>query len=335
MEKSKRIPAVPMRLMCLFLALICMLGLLPSTAFAASPDTIVMEDCTHNGVYYESAALSTCWLHQMKFDFNGDTVMGFCADHGGGMGWSLNGHKWDSPKAINDQTVKIMMAYFYAHSRGIFTDQAHALGVDEVWGSDYTWTMNAWVQAVVWRYKQGTLNDPAAVCAEELMYVYTAILCKPGPLTEEERVLMRVHTTVGARILSHTNGTMRTAATVALQHHERIDGSGYLGLKGNEIHPHARLVAVADVFDALLSPRSYKRPWSIQRTSSYLSSLAGVELDEKLVGLLLNNLPQALKLYQDETRIKSKIRITADYAHIGKGGIGPCCCRKNSTLSIG
>ena len=59
MEKSKRIPAVPMRLMCLFLALICMLGLLPSTAFAASPDTIVMEDCTHNGVYYESAALST------------------------------------------------------------------------------------------------------------------------------------------------------------------------------------------------------------------------------------------------------------------------------------
>ena len=100
------------------------------------------------------------------------TVMGFCADHGGGMGWSLNGHKWDSPKAINDQTVKIMMAYFYAHSRGIFTDQAHALGVDEVWGSDYTWTMNAWVQAVVWRYKQGTLNDPAAVCAEELMYVY-------------------------------------------------------------------------------------------------------------------------------------------------------------------
>lgn len=172
MEKLKRIPAVPMRLMCLFLVLICMLGLLPSTAFAASPDTIVMEDCTHNGVYYESAALSTCWLHQMKFDFNGDTVMGFCADHGGGMGWSLNGHKWDSPKVINDQTVKIMMAYFYAHSRGIFTDQAHALGVDEVWGSDYVWTMNAWVQAVVWRYKQGTLNDPAAACAEELMYIY-------------------------------------------------------------------------------------------------------------------------------------------------------------------
>ena len=66
-----------------------------------------------------------------------------------------------------------MMAYYYAHSRGIFTDQAHALGVDEVWGSDYTWTMNAWVQAIIWRHEQKTLAaDPVAACAEELMYVY-------------------------------------------------------------------------------------------------------------------------------------------------------------------
>ena len=156
----------------MLLALACVLGLLPATALAASPDSIVMEDCTHNGVYYESAALSTCWLHQMKFDYSGDTVMGFCGDHGGGMGWSLEGHKWDSPQPINDPTVKTMMAYFYAHSRGIFTDRAHALGVDEVWGSNYIWTMNAWVQAVIWRYKEGLLSDPAAACAEELMYVY-------------------------------------------------------------------------------------------------------------------------------------------------------------------
>lgn len=51
MEKLKQIPAAQKRLVCFLLALICMLGLLPSTAFAASPDTIVMEDCTHNGVY--------------------------------------------------------------------------------------------------------------------------------------------------------------------------------------------------------------------------------------------------------------------------------------------
>ena len=172
MEKLKQIPAVPKRLICFLLALICMLGLLPNTAFAAGPNTIVMEDCTHNGVYYESAALSTCWLHQMKFDFNGDTVMGFCADHGGGMGWSLEGHEWNNPREITDPTVKTMMAYFYAHSRGIFTDQAKALGVDETWSSDYTWTMNAWVQAVVWRYQENLFSDPVAACAEELMYVY-------------------------------------------------------------------------------------------------------------------------------------------------------------------
>ena len=109
----------------------------------------------------------------MKFDYNGDTVMGFCADHGGGMGWSLEGHEWNHPQEITDPTVKTMMAYFYAHSRGIFTDQARALGVDEVWSSDYTWTMNAWVQAVIWRHEQKTLAaDPAAACAEELLYVY-------------------------------------------------------------------------------------------------------------------------------------------------------------------
>lgn len=172
MEKLKQIPAAPKRLICFLLALICMLGLLPNTAFAAGPNTIVMEDCTHNGVYYESAALSTCWLHQMKFDFNGDTVMGFCADHGGGMGWSLEGHEWNNPREITDPTVKTMMAYFYAHSRGIFIDQAKALGVDETWSSDYTWTMNAWVQAVVWRYQENLFSDPVAACAEELMYVY-------------------------------------------------------------------------------------------------------------------------------------------------------------------
>ena len=71
------------RIMPMLLALVCILGLHPTAALAAGPDTIVMEDCTHNGVYYESAALDTCWLHQMKFDYNGDTVTGFCADHGG------------------------------------------------------------------------------------------------------------------------------------------------------------------------------------------------------------------------------------------------------------
>ena len=91
------------------------------------------------------------------------------------MGWSLEGHKWDKPEPISDPTVKNMMAYFYCHTSGVFTDQAISLGVAETWGPDYVWVMNAWVQAIVWRYKEGLFSDPATACAEELMYVHNNI----------------------------------------------------------------------------------------------------------------------------------------------------------------
>ena len=161
------------RMTALLLVLVCMLGLLPTAALAAdAPSSIKLEDCTHNGVHYESPSLGTCWLHQMTFDYNKKSTIGFCAEHGKGMGWSLEGQTWGNPKPITDPTVQTMMAYYYAHTTGVFTDRARALGVDEVWDSDYSWTMNAWVQAIVWRYKAGTLSDPAAACAEELLYVY-------------------------------------------------------------------------------------------------------------------------------------------------------------------
>ncbi len=145
----------------MMLVLACMLGLLPTTALAAdAPGSIKMEDCTHNGVHYESPSLGTCWLHQMTFDYNQKSTIGFCAEHGKGMGWSLEGQTWGNPKPITDPTVQTMMAYYYAHTTGVFTDQAHALGVDEVWGSDYSWTMNAWVQAIIWRYTGWPADGP-------------------------------------------------------------------------------------------------------------------------------------------------------------------------------
>ena len=168
----KRIHFSLTRVTALLLALVCVLGLLPGTAFAAPPDTIKLENCSYNGVQYDSPALGTCRLQQMRFDLSGKSAMGFCAEKGKGMGHSLEGHTWGNPQTISDPTVKTMMAYFYAHSTGVFTDQAHALGVDDVWDSDYTWTMNAWVQAVIWRYKAGSLSDPVTACAEELMCVY-------------------------------------------------------------------------------------------------------------------------------------------------------------------
>ena len=101
--------------------------------------------------------------------------VGFCGTKGGGMGTSLIGQTWGDPKPVTDPTVKMMMAYYYAHSLGIFTDKAHALGVDDIWDSGYSWYMNAWVQAIVWRYKDGSLGDPATACAEELMYVWNSL----------------------------------------------------------------------------------------------------------------------------------------------------------------
>ena len=165
------------RLLSMLLALLCVLGLFPTAAFAAetTPSTIKLTNCTYNGTHYESPALGVCYMHQMRYDYDGDSVMGFCSEKGKGMGWSLEGHKWDTPEPISDPTVKNMMAYFYCHTSGVFTDQAISLGVAETWGPDYVWVMNAWVQAIVWRYKEGLFSDPATACAEELMYVHNNI----------------------------------------------------------------------------------------------------------------------------------------------------------------
>ena len=163
------------RVIAILLALICVLGLLPTAALAAGADTIKLERFGMSGVSYQSASLGRCTMHQMYYGVAGKTSVGFCGTKGGGMGTSLIGQTWGDPKPVTDPTVKMMMAYYYAHSLGIFTDKAHALGVDDIWDSGYSWYMNAWVQAIVWRYKDGSLGDPATACAEELMYVWNSL----------------------------------------------------------------------------------------------------------------------------------------------------------------
>lgn len=163
------------RVTAMLLALICVLGLLPTAALAAGADTIKLERFGMSGVSYQSASLGRCTMHQMYYGVAGKTSVGFCGTKGGGMGTSLIGQTWGDPKPVTDPTVKMMMAYYYAHALGIFTDKAHALGVDDIWDSGYSWYMNAWVQAIVWRYKDGSLGDPATACAEELMYVWNSL----------------------------------------------------------------------------------------------------------------------------------------------------------------
>nr|WP_325217513.1 SpaA isopeptide-forming pilin-related protein [uncultured Oscillibacter sp.] len=162
------------RLTALLLALVCVLGLFPTTAFAAA-DTIKLKEFGMSGIAYQSKALGRCTLHQMYYENGSATTVGFCGTKGAGMGSSLKGQTWGNKSEISDSTVKVMMAYYYAHSTGVFTDAAKAAGVDDVWGPGYTWYMNAWVQACIWRYQQGSMGDPVTACAEELMAVYNSL----------------------------------------------------------------------------------------------------------------------------------------------------------------
>lgn len=143
-------------------------------------------------------------------------------------------------------------------------------------------------------YQSALLHDIGKSC------IPFSILYKPDGLTKEEKQIVQMHVDIGATIIGQTFLDMSTATIIAQQHHERLDGSGYLGLKGSDIHPYAKLVAVADVFDALISPRPYKSSWSIAKIYSFLYENAGTQFDEKIVSALLANLKTVLTLYQTQ-----------------------------------
>jgi response regulator RpfG family c-di-GMP phosphodiesterase len=122
-----------------------------------------------------------------------------------------------------------------------------------------------------------------------------AVLLKPGRLTPEEWEVMKQHPTVGLQILDGSQRPiLKAAAVIAHQHHEKWDGSGYpQGLIGEQIHPYARIVAVADVFDALTHERCYKQAWPIGQVRDYLREVAGQHLDPHYVDILIRNIDKA------------------------------------------
>jgi response regulator RpfG family c-di-GMP phosphodiesterase len=124
------------------------------------------------------------------------------------------------------------------------------------------------------------------------------ILRKPGPLDEQERAVMEQHTVVGNEILAGSESNLlQMGARIALSHHERFDGGGYPhGLKGSEIPLEARIVAVADVFDALLSDRPYRKAMTVAEAAGIIYEGRGTQFDPKVVDALLNHLELALEL---------------------------------------
>lgn len=117
-------------------------------------------------------------------------------------------------------------------------------------------------------------------------------LKKPGRLTDEERLEMNTHAEIGAEILGmQKSKVLKYARIVALEHHEKWNGSGYPnGIKGEDIHLFARIVAIADVFDALTSRRPYKEAWTVENTLSLLKEESGKHFDPRLVEILIKNI---------------------------------------------
>lgn len=126
-----------------------------------------------------------------------------------------------------------------------------------------------------------------------------AVLKKPGILTDAERIEMQKHTVYGAKILENSgNMILEMARKIALAHHERFDGKGYPnGLKAEEIPLEARIVSVADVFDALVSKRVYKPGWSFLDAVEEIKKNAGTQFDPLVVEKLIEAYDEVLSVY--------------------------------------
>ncbi|HCY86388.1 MAG TPA: hypothetical protein DHV36_14730, partial [Desulfobacteraceae bacterium] len=128
-----------------------------------------------------------------------------------------------------------------------------------------------------------------------------AILLKPGRLTEAEIMVMKTHTQLGYDMLKHSGRRLiKTAAIVALEHHEKWDGNGYpRGLAGEDIHIYGRITAIADVFDALSVSRVYKEAWPLEKIVATFKAERGRHFDPNLVDLFLSNLDRVMEIFEN------------------------------------
>ena len=124
------------------------------------------------------------------------------------------------------------------------------------------------------------------------------ILLKPGKLTDEEFAIMKQHAVIGYEVLNASSSPLlKVAAEIAHTHHEKFDGSGYpRGLKGEDIPLFGRIVAVADVFDALTSERPYKKAWSIEQAKQLLKEGAGKHFDPACVDAFFTDFDEVLAI---------------------------------------
>ena len=128
-----------------------------------------------------------------------------------------------------------------------------------------------------------------------------AILLKPGKLDNDEFTIMQTHAEIGYKLLSGSNlPILKMASTIAYEHHEHFDGKGYpLGIRENDISIHARIVAIVDVFDALISNRVYKKAWHLDKVLTHFESESAKHFDPVLIKLFLENVPMFMKIKEE------------------------------------
>ncbi len=128
-----------------------------------------------------------------------------------------------------------------------------------------------------------------------------SILTKNGPLTEEEFEIMKTHTIKGCEMLKDARSHyLKAGSVIALSHHERFDGTGYpYGLKGADIPLFGRIVALADVFDAVMSKRPYKEPWPMEKALELIYEQRGLHFDPDIADVFLKNTDEVRKIHRD------------------------------------
>lgn len=127
------------------------------------------------------------------------------------------------------------------------------------------------------------------------------ILNKPGKLSDDEFEIMKTHAALGYEMLKGSQQPLlKTAATISYEHHEKWDGSGYpRGLKGEEIHLHGRITAIADVFDALGHDRVYKKAWPLENILELFKEGRGKHFDPNLIDLFFKHLDEFLAIKEE------------------------------------
>lgn len=155
------------------------------------------------------------------------------------------------------------------------------------------------------RYYKGRIRLAAMLHDIGKVGISDLVLKKPDKLTDEEFAIMKEHTIKGASILADDTGDFALIAhDIALHHHQKWNGFGYPGganenrLKGEEIPLAARITAIADVFDALVSPRCYKKPWTFEKALNLLQEEAGEHFDPYLIELLMGMVGMLPMIYE-------------------------------------